>query len=83
MSTSPETGARPDDRIVTLISRWLARHASDDDLRRGLEQVGAGELDPDQAEALGELLKELRGPASRGEAERVARETLEAIALGG
>jgi hypothetical protein len=86
MSTSPEIGARADDRIVTLISRWLARHVSDEELKRGLEEEAPGELEPAQAEALGELLEELagaRGGASRGEAERVARETLEAIALGG
>lgn len=78
-------GPRSDDRIVTLISRWLARHVSDDELKRKLEEVEPGELEPGQAEALAELLEAL-GPArsgSRGEAERVARETLEAIALGG
>ena len=84
MSTSPETGARADDRLVTLLSNWLARQIGDDDLRRAVEAIGTAELAPDQAEAVDELLAELRAhTASRGELEKVARETLEALALGG
>jgi DNA-binding transcriptional MerR regulator len=82
MSTSPETTTRADDRLVTVISRWLARHVSDDELQRALEQVGSGELAAEQAEAVEELRAELGEDRERAELERVARETLEALALG-
>ena len=85
MFTSPETTTRADDRLVTVISGWLARHVDDGELRRAIAAIGADELAPEQAEAVDELAAELdRGPAaSRGELEMVARETLEAVALGG
>jgi hypothetical protein len=82
MSTSPETAERADDRLVTVISRWLAGHVSDGELKRALEGVGPGELAADQAEAVVELQVEL-GEGRRAELEMVARETLEALALGG
>lgn len=82
MSTSPETTARADDRLVTAISGWLARHVSDDELQRALEQVGSGGLTADQAEAAEELRAELGEGRERAELEMVARETLEALALG-
>ena len=82
MSTSPETSTRADDRLVTVISRWLARHVSDDEVQRALEQVGSGELTADQAEAAEELLTELSEGRERAALEMVARETLEALALG-
>ena len=75
---------RPDDQLVTVISRWLARHVSDEELRATLADIGTGELAPDQAQAVKELLEELdRDGARRGDLEMVARETLEAVALGG
>jgi hypothetical protein len=83
MSMSPETGTRADDRLVALISRWLARHVSDEELLRELGQVGPGELSADQAEAVEELKVELAEGRGRAELEMVARETLEALALGG
>jgi DNA-binding transcriptional MerR regulator len=83
MSTSPETTTRADDRLVTVISRWLARHVSDDELQRALEQVGSGELSADQTEAVEELRAELGEGRERAELEMVARETLEVLALGG
>ena len=69
--------------MVTVISRWLARHVSDDELQRALERVGSGELTADQAEAVNELRTELGEGRERAELEMVARETLEALALGG
>ena len=69
--------------MVTVISRWLARHVSDDELQRALEQVRSGELTADQAEAVNELRNELGEGRERAELEMVARETLEALALGG
>ena len=86
MSTNPElrTDHRADDLLVTVISRWLARHVDDDELRGELARIGTGELAPEQAEAVDELVSELDRPdVNRGELEMVARETLEAVALGG
>ncbi len=80
---SREPGIRDDDRLVAVISRWLARHVSDDELKRELERVGLGELAADQAEAVKELRAELGEGRGSAELEMVARETLEALALGG
>ena len=75
MSTSP-------DELVNLLSHWLARHVGDDELARGLREAQEQQLSGDQAEAVAELLEELERGESRGELERHARETLEALALG-
>ena len=83
MSTSPETSERVDDRLVNVISRWLARHLPDEELRRELTRVEPGALEPGQEEALEELRSELGQDRDRAELEMVARETLEALALGG
>ena len=83
MSTSREQTTRADDRLVTIISGWLAGHVSDGELRRELEGVRRAELAPDQVKALQELRAELAKDLRRGELQMVARETLEAIALGG
>ena len=81
MSTSPEL--RTDDQIVHTISRWLARHITDDELRSELGHADVDSLAPEQAEAVHELRNELDVGSDRGEMEMVARETLEAVALGG
>ena len=70
------------DELVSLLSHWLARHVDDGELRSGLAEAAHGDLTADQAEAVAELLAELDAGESRGELERVARETLEALALG-
>jgi hypothetical protein len=83
MSTNPETAhasRRADDRIVTALSQWLARHVDDGELRRRVEAVGVADLSPEQAEAVEELLAELGD--DRGQNEMLVRETLEALALG-
>jgi hypothetical protein len=82
MPTSPDTGTahRADDRIVTVLSQWLARHVSDDELRQRVEVIGTDELSAEQAQAVGELLAELGD--DRGQNEMLVRETLEALALG-
>lgn len=67
--------------MVTAISRWLARHADDAELRRELE-LGQDELSAGQAEAVHELVQTLDERAPRADLEMVARETLEALALG-
>jgi hypothetical protein len=83
MSTSPET-TRTDDRLIRLISRWLGRHVGNAELRRGIAEAGADGLAPGQLEALAELRERLEHAEAgeRGELEMIARETLEALALG-
>lgn len=68
-----------------MLSHWLARHIDDDELRSGIERVGTADLDEEQAEAVEEFLKELHesSDTSRGELEKLVRETLESVALGG
>ena len=73
MSTSPDT--RTEDLLIRLISRWLGRHIGNAELRRGIEESGSDGLGPGQIAALSELCE-------RGELEMIARETLEALALG-
>ena len=82
MSTSPDT--RTEDLLITLISRWLAGHIGNAELQRGIGDAGAEGLGPGQLEALGELSERLDAakPGERGELEMIARETLEALALG-
>lgn len=75
---------RADDQLVGLLSHWLARHVDDADLLAGIERTDLGALGPDQREAVGELVAELRDPEGHpGELEMIVRETLEALALGG
>jgi hypothetical protein len=83
MSTSRNTDLRPDDRLVTALSHWLARHVDDDELRSTVAAVDTARLSAGQAEAVEELRAELDEPgAARGDLEMVVRETLEAVALG-
>ncbi len=79
---APDRIQRDEDRIVTLLSHWLARHVGDEELLRGLEAIGAAGLEPGQAEAVGELTAELRSGGRSGSLEMAVRETLEALALG-
>ena len=82
MSTSPDT--RTEDRLITLISRWLSGHIGNAELQRGIDEAGSDGLGPGQLDALGELSERLNAaqPGERGELEMIARETLEALALG-
>jgi hypothetical protein len=73
---------RPDDRLVNLLSHWLARHVGDDELRAEVNAVDQAALSPRQREALQELRAELERGDGRGGLEMVVRETLEALALG-
>jgi hypothetical protein len=77
MSTNP-------DRIVNVISTWLGGRLKDEQLQREIDEIGTEGLAPGQAEALAELRRELERatPDQRGQLEMVARETLEAVALG-
>jgi hypothetical protein len=73
----------PEDQIVNALSRWLAGHLDNRELREEIETVDANLRDP-QAEAVEELLAELEAAAGRrrGDLEKTVRETLEALALG-
>jgi hypothetical protein len=76
MSTSP-------DELIGVLSRWLAGHLSTAELAASLAAADRGALSESQAEAVDELLADLRAPAGgRAQVERVVRETLEAVALG-
>ena len=70
--------------IVTLLSRWLARHLDNVRLREEIVAAGRDGLSADQAEAVDELVVELEqaSPNERGGVEVLVRETLEALALG-
>ena len=67
-----------------MLSHWLTRQLSNDELLQGVEEVGTAALAPGQAEAVTELVEELRSaaPGERGGLEMVVRETLEALADG-
>jgi hypothetical protein len=82
MSTSPSPRFRADDELITVLSRWLARHLSDEDLRREVTAAGLDALSAEQREAVDELLAEFVRGGSRGDLEMVVRETIEALALG-
>jgi hypothetical protein len=83
MSTSPDISPHAADRLVSVLSHWLAGHVRDDELRAEVEQVGTDELAAEQAEAVDELLTELRDPNSHpGELNMVVRETIQALAFG-
>ncbi len=77
MSTSPE------DRLVNLLSHWLARHVGDDELRAEVSNVDLNGLSDDARAAVQELRAEFEASVGGGDLERVVRETLEALALGG
>jgi tripartite-type tricarboxylate transporter receptor subunit TctC len=80
MSTRPEATS---DRLVNLLSQWLARHVSDDEVRRFLAEQPLDDVGPDGRELAAELRAELEANgASRGDVEMLVRETLEALALG-
>jgi hypothetical protein len=74
----------PEDRLVGLLSRWLAGHLDNAQLRSGIDDAGREGLSTDQSEALDDLVAGLAraGATRRGDLEMVARETLEALALG-
>ena len=67
-----------------MLSHWLTRQLSNDELLQGVEEVGTDALAPGQTEAVTELVEELRSaaPGERGGLEMVVRETLEALADG-
>ena len=71
------------DDVVNLLSRYLARHLSEEDLLSELRQADTDRLEGDAGELVAELEDELAAPdARRGSVEVLVRETLEAIALG-
>jgi GAF domain-containing protein len=83
MSSSPPMFTSPEDQIVALLSRWLARHLGNAELRKQLDALRP-HLAAEQAELVDELRAELvTAPAHhRGALEPLVRETIEALALG-
>ena len=80
MSTSPDLSRRPSDVLVTAISAWLAGNSTDDRLEAELASVDTHALDPEQREAVEELLEGLRDEdVNPAEVNMVARETLQAL----
>ena len=59
------------DELVNLLSRWLARHVGDDELRAALAEVNG--LSEDQRAAVDDLRAQLESD-DRGEVERAVRE---------
>jgi hypothetical protein len=82
MSASREV--RTEDRLVSVLSRWLARDIPNDRLRRQILEIGTEGLSQTEAEAVADVLSELETTSGRGRAhlERTVRETIEALALG-
>jgi hypothetical protein len=78
MSTSPESAA------INTLSRWLAGHVGNEELRGEVARLADVELGPDARELLADLRAELQtaGDDHRGEVDRLVRETLEALAYG-
>jgi hypothetical protein len=81
---SPETTTNTEDRLISVISKWLGRHIGNEELRRRIGETGSDGLTATQAEAVEELMRELDQvePGQRGHVEMVARETVEVLALG-
>jgi hypothetical protein len=83
MSTSPDISPHAADRLVSVLSHWLAGHLRDDELRAEVESVGTDALPPEHAEAVDELLAELHNPNGHpGELNMLARETIQVLAFG-
>jgi hypothetical protein len=71
----------PEDRNIDLITHWLTGQIDDDAIRASLTTEG---LSGEGAEAVEELIEELDRPnATPGHLHMVAREAVEALALGG
>jgi hypothetical protein len=73
---------RPEDRIISLLSHWLARHLDTSQLTDRLGEVDLAGFSPGQVEVIEELNAELEAGPARAQLEPVVRETLEALALG-
>ena len=72
-----------EDRIVNTVSAWLAGHVGEDELAGALERADPDTLAPGQVEAVQELRSALdEGTLPRPALNALARETLEAVALG-
>jgi hypothetical protein len=82
MSTSPEPRPeRTDDELVGMLSRWLAGHVDDAELRAAIEAAPLDELESDKAAGVRELLDHLSRGAAREELQVSVREALELLAL--
>jgi hypothetical protein len=78
MSTSPESTA------IHTMSRWLAGHVGNAELRIELARLADAEVGPESRELLDDLRDALAtaGDDHRGDVDRLVRESLEALAFG-
>ena len=78
MSTTPESTA------IATLSRWLAGHVGNAEIRSELDNLADADVGPESRELVDELRAELAtaGDDHRGDVDRLVRETLEALALG-
>ena len=82
MSTSPEPpSSRADDELVAVLSRWLAGHVDDGELRGAIESVDLDGMEGKQADGVRELLADLDRGATRAELQVSVRETLELVSF--
>ena len=72
----------PENKLVNVLSQWLARHLDNTALKGELDTLDLSQLSSDQRDAVAELREELVSTNGHGELEMVVRETLEAVALG-
>jgi hypothetical protein len=83
MSTNPRAiTKRPEDRVISLLSHWLARHLDTRELADRLVEVDLNGLSPEEVGVVEELHAELAAQPARAQLEPVVRETIEALALG-
>jgi hypothetical protein len=83
MSTSPRAkSSRPEDRVISLLSHWLARHLDTSALVAKLGEIDLSGLSPGEIEVVEELAAELDAARPRAQLEPIVRETVEALALG-
>jgi hypothetical protein len=69
-------------QLVNVLSRWLAGHADDDELRETLEAIDAETLPAEAGRAVDELRVQLESQNGRADLQRVVRETLEVLSFG-
>ena len=68
--------------MISLLSRWLARHLDTPQLTERLGELDLEGLSPGELEVVEELAVELEARPARARLGPVVRETIEALALG-
>ena len=82
MSTSPEPEpARADDELVGTLSRWLAGHVDDDELRAAVEAAPLDVFGGERAAGVRDPLDDLARGATHAELQVSVRGTLQLLSL--